>query len=377
MNSLKIGIVLDDTLDKPDGVQQHVLTVGRWLSSQGHNVHYLVTDTKRTDIPNIHSLGKFINVKFNKNNVRTPLPANPRRIKQLLDNEQFDILHIQMPYSPFLAKQVIKYASVKTAIIGTFHILPASRLYGYSNQLLRVLLGKSLKRFDSILAVSEPAVYFARRAYGVNASYIPNPIDVNAFKQGIRLKAYDKRKLNIVFLGRLVQRKGILELIDAYNLLPDIVAKQTRLVVCGKGPLKSKAKSRAADNRSVTFEGFVSEKNKPDFLASADIAVFPSTEGESFGIVLVEAMASGSKVVIGGNNPGYSSILGSQPYLLFNPKDIQGFADHLTLFISDAKLREKMYEWQQETVGQYDIGVVGPKLVNIYEDMLNVRKGMQ
>lgn len=371
---LKIGLVLDDTLDKTDGVQQHVLTVGQWLSQQGHEVHYLVADTVRTDIPNVHSLGRFMNLRYNKNNVRTPLPTSRRKIKKLLAAEQFDVLHVQLPYSPFLAKQVIKYAGASTAVIGTFHILPASRLHGYSNKLLRAILGRSLKRFDKIVAVSEPAVHFARKAYGMNASYLPNPIDVAAFRAGKRIGSYNIRKLNIVFLGRLVKRKGVLELINAYNALPDELASQTRLLICGKGPLRTRAKQLVRSDRNVIFTGFVSETDKPNYLASADIAVFPSVGGESFGIVLIEAMAAGAKVVIGGNNPGYKSILGPQPYLLFNPGDQAAFVEHLSLFITDNKLREKMYQWQQIAVGQYDITKVGAELVGLYQEALRKRR---
>ncbi|MDQ3123483.1 MAG: glycosyltransferase family 4 protein [bacterium] len=374
---MKIGLVLDDTLDKPDGVQQHVLTVGKWLSSQGNEVHYLVADTKRTDLENVHSLGRFMNLRYNKNNVRTPLPGNRRRIKALLAAENFDVLHIQLPYSPFLAKQVLRYAMRPTVILGTFHILPASRLHGYSNQILRALLGKSLKRFDRIFAVSEPAVHFARKAFGISSEYLPNPIDVMSFKTGKRLKKYNTRKINIVFLGRLVTRKGLFQLIDAYNHLPDEIADKSRLIVCGKGPQKAKARKKVALNRNVDFTGFVSEKEKPDYLATADIAVFPSLGAESFGLVLVEAMAAGSKVVIGGNNAGYKSILGAQPYLLFNPNDRSAFVECLSLFILDEKLRERMHAWQQTAVGQYDISVVGPKLVRAYNQLLHEPKDVR
>lgn len=370
---MKIGFVCDDTLDKTDGVQQHILTVGKWLSDQGHEVHYLVADTTRTDLANVHSLGRFVSLKYNKNNVRTPLPASRRKIKKLLEYEQFDVLHVQLPYSPFLAKQVIRYASPKTAVIGTFHILPASRLHGYSNVALRALLGRSLRRFDKIVAVSEPAVHFARKAYGIKADYLPNPIDVAQFRAGKRLGKFDRRKLNIVFLGRLVKRKGIMELIDAYNNLHDDKAAKTRLIICGKGPLKAKANARVRKDREVIFTGFVSEKDKPDYLASADIAVFPSTGGESFGIVLVEAMAAGAKAVIGGSNAGYRSVLGSQPYLLFDANNEAAFIEHLVLFIEDEKLRERVYKWQQDAVGQYDIGTVGPKLIKIYKEALAAR----
>lgn len=367
---MKIGFVLDDTLDKPDGVQQHILTVGAWFREHGHEVHYLVADTERTDIPHVHSLGRFVNVRYNKNNVRTPLPASKKKIKSLLDAEHFDILHVQLPYSPFLAKKIIKLAGPETAIVGTFHILPASRVHGYSNQALRILLGRSLKQFDKVLAVSEPAVHFARKAYGLSATYLPNPIDVASFRTGKVLPQFKGKKLTVLFLGRLVKRKGIMELIKAYNAVSDEVAAQTRLVICGKGPMKSKANALVRTDRDVTFAGFVSEKDKPNYLASADIAVFPSTGGESFGIVLVEAMAAGSRVVIGGNNAGYASILGPQPYLLFNPNDTQAFAEHLELFVHDDKLRDKMHAWQQATVGQYDIAVVGPKLLSLYKQVL-------
>jgi phosphatidylinositol alpha-mannosyltransferase len=374
---MKVGLVLDDTLDKPDGVQQAVITLGQWLSGQGHEVHYLVADTERKDLKNVHSLGRFMNLRYNQNNVRTPLPASRRRIKALLAAQDFDVLHIMLPYSPFLAKQVIRYADKRTAVIGTFHILPASRLHGYSNQALRLLLGRSLKRFDKIVAVSEPAIHFARRAYGINATYLPNPIVTNDFRSGRRIAAYNKRKLNILYLGRLVKRKGVLELIKAYNALPDNIAEKTRLIIGGKGPLRVKAKHAVHANRDVIFAGYVSEKEKADFLASADIAVFPSLHGESFGIVLVEAMAAGAGVVLGGNNPGYKSVLGPQPYLLFNPTDTDGFAEHLTLFIQDERLRERMHAWQEEAVGQYDISVVGKAFEEIYQECLHARADMR
>src|ERR1700712_493953 len=97
---MKVGFVIDDTLDKPDGVQQYVLTVGRWLAQNGHQVHYLCGETKRGDIPNVHSLTKNAHVRFNGNQLSVPKPANAAKIRQLLDTQQFDVLHIQMPYSP-------------------------------------------------------------------------------------------------------------------------------------------------------------------------------------------------------------------------------------------------------------------------------------
>src|SRR4051812_47082988 len=91
----KIGFVLDDGLDKPDGVQQYILTLGAWLSEQGHEVHYLVGQTNRTDIKNVHSLSKNIRVQFNGNRMSIPLPTSSRKLRSFLRAEHFDILHIQ------------------------------------------------------------------------------------------------------------------------------------------------------------------------------------------------------------------------------------------------------------------------------------------
>ncbi len=370
---MKIGIVMDDTLDKTDGVQQAVLTIGNWLRHEGHVVHYLVAETSRTDIPNVHSLGKFVNLRFNRNTVRTPLPASKKRIRALLSSEQYDVLHVMMPCSPFLGEQIVRLASPTTAVIGTFHTLPASRVSGLSHHALHLLLLRSLKRFDTVIGVSEPTVKFARKTYGMQAIYVPNPVVVEDFRRGRRLGAYNRKKLNIVFLGRLVKRKGVLELINAYISLDTDLRKKSRLIVCGKGPLKQKAKQLAANDEGIIFAGFVPEKDKADYLASADIAIFPSISGEAFGIVLVEAMAAGAGVVTGGNNPGYASVLSQQPYLLFNASDPAAFKAQLELLITDERLRERMHAWQEEVVGQYDISVIGPQLEDCYQQALHRR----
>jgi len=100
---LKIGLLLDDTLDTPDGVQQYVLCLGGWLTNQGHEVHYLVGASKREDIKHLHSIANNIRVRFNKNRLSIPLPTSRSAIRNLLDELQLDVLHVQMPYSPLFA----------------------------------------------------------------------------------------------------------------------------------------------------------------------------------------------------------------------------------------------------------------------------------
>src|SRR3989344_2354655 len=121
---MKIGFVLDDGFDRLDGVQQYMLTNGEWLNKQGHEIHYLVGETARDDIPNLHSLSKNLKVRFNKNRVSIPVRVYKKRILKLLSNEKFDVLHIQMPFSPMLSGYVVRNAPKHTAVVGTFHIAP-------------------------------------------------------------------------------------------------------------------------------------------------------------------------------------------------------------------------------------------------------------
>jgi phosphatidylinositol alpha-mannosyltransferase len=376
---LKIGFVVDDTLDKPDGVQQYVLRVGEWLAKQGHEIHYLVGQSSRTDIENVHSLSRNIPVTFNKNHLSIPLPAPKKPIKRLLASENFDILHVQMPYSPFLAAKVIRAASSQTAVIGTFHILPYAWLERVGTRILGKILYRSLRRFDHIFAVSEPAKAFAEASFGVRAKVLPNVVDLAWYRR--MTKDQPKNSLvNIVFLGRLVERKGSMQLLKAVASLPTDVQDMTRVTIAGKGPLLARLQAYAVESKIahiVEFAGFVSEEEKPALLGSADIAVFPATGGESFGIVLLEAMAANAGVVLGGNNPGYASVLSAWPQSLFDPSDTTQFADLLAAYITDQDKRQQLHEAQQQTIPEYDIASVGQKLLIEYQNAIAKRRERQ
>ncbi len=374
---MKIGFVIDDTLDKPDGVQQYVLTLGSWLSTQGHEVHYLAGQSARTDIANVHSLSQNMHVRFNQNRLSIPRSSNKEAIKQLLEQEQFDVLHIQMPYSPLMAGRIVKLAQQQTAIVGTFHIIPFSSLERLGTVLLKLWQWRNLRRFDHIVSVSKPAQRFAQRAMGLRSEVIPNVVNLSLYQTGKKLAKYDDGKMNIVFLGRLVERKGALELLKAISLLHD--KKQldnVRVLMCGKGPLEKELKTFVQDHHlsnHVRFEGFIDETDKPDYLASANIAVFPSLGGESFGIVLIEAMAAGSQTVLGGNNAGYRSVLGNNSNQIINSKDAGEFAKQLHHFIVSSQARHKTASWQRKHVQRYDVVVVGKQLEEVYNSAIAKR----
>jgi len=374
---LKIGLVLDDSLDSPDGVQQYVLAVGMWLSSQGHDVHYLVGETRRTDIPQVHSLSRNLKVRFNGNHMSMPLPARQRRLRQLLQNEQFDILHIQMPYSPFLAGRIIKATPTKTAIVGTFHVAPYSRLAVLGNHILFPLVKRTLRRFDEVVSVSPIAQQFAQRVFHIKTAVVPNTVDLTAYRAAKPFEQFADTT-TIVFLGRLMERKGCLYLLQAIDYIQKqaLASQPYRVVVCGKGPLQASLEAYTKEHnlqQLVQFTGFVSEADKPRYLASSDVAIFPSTAGESFGIVLVEAMAASRGVVLAGDNPGYAGVLRPFADALIDPHDTKQFAIQLVTWLEKVQDRHLRSQKQKITAEQYDVNQVGRRLLNHYRTALHRR----
>lgn len=364
---LKIALVLDDSLDRNDGVQQYVRSLGGWLSAQGNAVHYLAGESKVVT-SEVKSLSRNVGVKFNGNRLTIPLPANNKRIKTLLEQENYDIVHVQLPYSPMMAGKVIRYVPAKTAVIGTFHILPLGRLQQHGSRALASVQRATLGRFDAICSVSAPAQAFAKTHFGLTTTVISNMIDVHTWQNTVR-----PHPQRIVFLGRLVPRKGCMELLKAISLLCDrLENKNIEVLVGGTGPELQKLKMYCERNglSQVRFLGFVEEKDKASLLASAEIAIFPSLGGESFGIVLIEAMAAGAGVVLGGNNPGYTSVLSFQPDTIFDPRKTTELSELLSRFLADSKLRRQVHKQQQHAVKLFDTSVVGEQILDLYQTAL-------
>lgn len=361
---LSVSFVYDDSLDGNEGVAQYVKGVGSWMAHRGHNVSYIVGETKINsfDESPVYSAAKNIPVRFNGNKLSIPLPSSTRKIKHLLRSINPDILHVQMPHSPFMAQKIVNNS--KTAsVIGTFHIFPANRLVSVGTKILKLFYGRGLNRFDKVVSVSSAAQSFANSSMGIISEVLPNVVDIEKFKSSLANQPY-----KIVFLGRLVERKGARQLINAFSKVL-VELPEARLVIAGGGQQRREledlcAKMKISDK--VEFLGFIEETAKADLLASAHIACFPSLYGESFGIVLIEAMAAGSGMVVGGNNPGYASVLGPQPRLLINPNDTEKFADRLIQLLKNKQTETELHKWQNTYVQQFDVNEVGKKLEAIY-----------
>ncbi|WP_084038695.1 glycosyltransferase family 4 protein [Demequina sp. NBRC 110053] len=373
---MKIAMVLDDSIDRPDGVQQYVLTLGSYLERQGHEVHYVCSSATRDDVT-VHSLARNVGVTFNGNGLRVPLPTSRAVLRAFLERERYDVIHVQIPHSPLFASRVVDEARRVQArtvrIVGTFHILPDGVVSEYGTRVLGRWQRRNLAKFDAFCAVSPPAREFAARAFGITARVIPCPVDVDRFAADAaarpRVLGTDGR-LVVAFLGRLVERKGAVELVRALGtaVAPDVL-RRIEVRIGGKGPLADALAgeiSRLGLGDRVTMMGFVAERDKAAFYADADIAAFPATGGESFGIVLVEAMASGAGVVLAGANPGYLSVIGERPEVSVDARDSDAFGAALTRLIEDAALREELHAEQAERVRQFNVATVGEQVLALY-----------
>lgn len=379
---MRIGFVFDDTLDAPDGVQQHIMTLGRELVRRGHQVVYFVGETKTHPVGGIVPLSRNVAVPFNGNVMRIPLPASRRRIRTALEHYHCDVLHVQAPYSPFLAGRVISLAKEVTPharIVATYHIVPYSKAAEVGGRVLAAVNAFSGRKIDQVIAVSPVAAAYAQKTAGCTPLVIPNPVDCRAMEAGgFSSDRFSDRRdgKHLVFLGRFVERKGVRLLMNAleYGATHGIFPSGMHVTCAGKGPdLETCQRQAEQIDLPIDFPGFVDEKDKPALLASADIAVFPSISGESFGIVLVEAIAAGAGVVLAGDNPGYRSTVGDNEQALFDVSPDQGttrsaalLAERIALMMTDSRLAACVHKQEQALIPRYDVRHVVDQLVDVY-----------
>ncbi|HEX9679669.1 MAG TPA: glycosyltransferase family 4 protein [Candidatus Saccharimonadales bacterium] len=367
---LKIAIVFDDSLDRPDGVQQQIKLFGTWLASQGHRLNYLVGQTKIKTIAGqpVHSLSRNFRVSANQNTLSLPRRVAAERVTAILEREHFDVMYVMLPFGPLLGLTAVKAAQrAGIPLVGTWHTHPASPWQAAGSSLYGWFIRRWLQHFKATTSVSEPTRRYVRQRFGVDSLVLPNFIDIVKFRAGRPRAELRNSAATIMFFNRLNRRKGPQYLIAAAARLAARTDVKFNLVICGQGPLENQLRSQVATLEladRTRFTGFVPEADKADYLASADVVVQPATGGEAFGLVLLESMAAGA-VTLGGNNPGFSSVLGGRPQLLFNPSDDVALADKLEQILINPAEKDAIIRWQTHQLAQYDIEVVGPRLLAI------------
>ena len=369
--ALTIGFVFDDTLDALDGVQQHIITIGTELVRRGHDVHYLVGETHHSPVPQTVSLARNVMVSFNGNRMRIPLPVRKREIRAALAHNNYDILHIQAPYSPLFGGRVLECAPQSTGVVATYHIAPIDRRARYGGRALGLVNAHSHRRVDEVIAVSQVAAQYAQFTAHTHGTIIANPVNVEKFATAAHRSTRDAAHPHIVFLGRLVPRKGAQLLLDAldygerHGMFP---MPGLHVTIAGDGPLMDDCVQRAARLRTpVQFVGTVDE-GKADLLASADVAVFPAIGGETFGIVLPEAIASGAGVTLAGDNPGYRWTMRGDEDALFSvgPDHARVLAERITRALTDAPWARRLHAREEALLDRYNVQAVTDEVEQVY-----------
>jgi phosphatidylinositol alpha-mannosyltransferase len=372
--SLRIGLLYDDSVDRPGGIAQYVASLAGSLRNRGHHVAVLAGASKARELEGcvVHSLARNVPVRFNGSAHTMPAAASGRRIREILRRESFDVVHVQVPYSPLLAGRVIASLPSRVALVGTFHVASERALARMGARLLSAVTHRSLARFDRIVSVSACAAEFAAATY----RYGPTQIVPNMIEPWVNQEPVRPRNVGspvIVFLGALVPRKRPDRLIDAFAELRDR-RPSARLEIAGDGPLRRSLMRRAqrlglAD--AVCFHGQVSNVDKRRLLGSADIACFPSSFGESFGIVLLEAIAAGAGVVLAGDAAGYRELFADTPDAICctQPRELASRLDCL----SDPERREHLRARQLKLLSRFDSSLVTGRILDVYGEALAAR----
>lgn len=371
-----MGLVCPYHLSSPGGVQRQVLEWAQRLEKLGHQVKILTVGppVKISDKGKTIFLGHHVPLPINDDvGTLSVYLGGMEPLKELLEAQSFDLLHFHEPFMPFLPWQLL--LASKTLNVATFHAFPEASIFlkALGRTAKTLILKRLAKKISNFSAVSKTALVFNRDLVKRKPWVIPNAVDLSRFGQNRKIPEFGDGRVNILYVGRLSKRKGILYLLKSARRLLGRYAN-LRLIVVGSGPLEEKAKKFVKKNRlqNVIFEGYVSDTNLPSYFATADIFCAPSTHGESFGIVLLEAMASGLPVVAFAN-AGYREILGRTPFreFLAEPEDVEGLTRCLEKLVINKSLRRNLGQAGLREVQKYSWERVGRKILDFYRKALD------
>src|SRR5438874_4230389 len=367
---MRVGLVSPYDFASPGGVNDHVRNLAVRLQELGHESR-IFAPSSRSDVgfdkARFYRIGTPIAIPVNASVARITLSFHlANQVAAIVERERFDVLHFHEPLMPALPMTMLRMSP--TVNVGTFHAFARSNVgYYYGRRLLQPYLD----RLHRGIAVSEPARAFFNRYFPeFPLRVIPNGVDTSVYRPGLSpIRHLRADNVNILFVGRLEKRKGLGYLLRGYEFMRQRVAN-ARLIIVGDGPLRGQAESFIARHRlpDVVMAGYVPDTVLPRYYDSADIFCAPATGGESFGIVLLEAMACGLPVVAT-EVPGYMSVLEpGHDSLTVRPKAWAELGAALVILARDAELRARMGAAGYEKAQRYSWGAVASQVVEVYEE---------
>ncbi len=363
---MRVGLVCPYSLDVPGGVQNHVRDLAAALIWRGCSVGVLAPGDRGSDLPSyVDTVGKAVPVRYNGSVARLAFgPRAAARTRRWLTLGAYDVLHVHEPTSPSVS--LLAMWAAESPVVATFHTAtPRSRTMSSAAALLR----PSLEKICASIAVSEAARSTLVQHLGGEPMVIPNGLNCADFASAEPRREWQLPGPTVGFLGRTDEpRKGLSVLLDAFPL----VLRQhpgARLLVAGRGPTEHMELDPGCRNR-VTFLGQLSDSDRARLLASVSVYVAPQTGGESFGIVLAEAMAAGAAVVAS-DLPAFRSVLDDGRLgVLFASGDSAEAAEAVSRLLADDSGREAMRVRAAQAVQRYDWSRIAPQITSVYDMVL-------
>lgn len=362
---MKIGIVCPYSFDVPGGVQGHVVDLAKTLIARGHEVSVLAPADEDAGLPEfVHPAGKALGIPYNGSVARLQFgPVSYARVRRWLREGGFDVLHLHEPTAPSLSLLALKVAD--GPIVATFHTsTPRSRTLSAFQPVLRPLLEKITAR----IAVSALARRVQVEHSGGDAVEIPNGVDVDFFARASPLDGYPRAGGTLGFVGRFTEpRKGMAVLLEAARrILPGF--PELKLLVVGRGD-PAELRRMAGPELAAHLEllGQVDDATKARALRSVDVYCAPNLGGESFGMILTEAMAAGTAVAASGLDSFRRVLDDGRAGVLTPPGDAEALAGALRDLLTDPARRGSLAAAAGERVAIYDWSVVVTQVLRVYE----------
>ena len=362
---MKIGLVTPYIFPLPGGVNAHVGYLYENLVKRGHDVR-IISSThgpQRSSEGDIIRLGYGWSVPTNGSiGTLTVSHRYGQLVTEMLDRERFDVIHFHEPFVPFLSLQILRRS--RAVNVATFHAYSGfSPSYEFGQRMMKGLA----RRLHGRIAVSAAARHFIGRYFPGECKVIPNGVDLAQFEGVPPFARWRDGIPNILFVGRFESRKGLMYLLRAYYQLR-LEGLGCRLLVVGHGPQLSEVRRYISSRRlgGVELLGRLSEHDKARAFATADIYASPATGQESFGIVLLEAMAAGVPIVCSDIH-GYKGVVRrNEQAVLVPPRDVEALAAALGTLLRDPLLRQRMSESGRARAAQFSWEAVAAKVEEYY-----------
>lgn len=371
---MKIALVSPYDYPYPGGVTEHIAALDQHFRALGHDTRIIAASTTNEDVLGEHVIkvsGAVSPVSFSGSTARITLsPQVYRRVKKILRDEKFDIVHVHEPTVPMLSLVVLRHSHAVN--VGTFHAYRESNVvYEY----MRPLLQRVFNRLDGRIFVSEAARDYITQYFPGAYTIIPNGIDCERFSApDIQpVEQFNDGRPNILFVGRMDKRKGFRHLLRAYPRIKEAIP-DARLIVVGAFEDKDKAQylryARTHRLHGVHFVGYVSPEELPRYYRTAALFCAPNTGFESFGIILLEAMAAGVPI-IASDIAGFRSVLQDESEgLLVPPENARELARAAIDLLRDPTRCAEMGACGKRKAAQYDWSIIAQRVLSYYEELI-------